>query len=104
MADFPDSTPVTEIPRQVVEAEIELLIGLLDTLDPNPDLEDSINQEGDTADDEPILGAPNQQAGSWNGIQPHDNDDEDEADDSELEQALGWTELEARFGRYTEDA
>ena len=33
MVDFPDSLPVTEIPRQIVEAEIELLIGLLDTLD-----------------------------------------------------------------------
>ena len=36
MADFPDSTPVTEISRPIVEAEIELLIALLDTLDPDP--------------------------------------------------------------------
>ena len=64
MADFPDSTPVTEIPRQVVEAEIELLISLLDILDPESDLEDNADYEF-TGDDEPNLGAPNQQAGSW---------------------------------------
>ena len=51
MADFPDSTTVTEIPRQIVEAEIEMLIDLLDTLDPDPDIEDGMDQEGDGADD-----------------------------------------------------
>jgi hypothetical protein len=39
MADFPDSTALPEISRPIVEAEIERLIDLLDTLDPDPDLE-----------------------------------------------------------------
>ena len=69
MADFPDSIPVTEIPRQIVEAEIELLIALLDKLDPDPDLES-------TGDEEPWLGAP---AGyvftNWHGLYPEGNDD-----------------------------
>ena len=39
-------------------------------------------------------GAPEQQAGSWGGIDASVGDDDGE----ELE--LGWTELEARFGRY----
>jgi hypothetical protein len=94
MADFPDSTTITEIPRQIVEAEIELLIGLLDTLDPDPDLEDNADLENDTADEEPLHGAPEQQAGSWKGIDALAGCGEGE----ELE--LGWTELEARFGRY----
>ena len=94
MADFPDSIPVTEIPRQIVEAEIELLIGLLDTLDPDPDLEEGTDQEGDNPDDEPLHGAPEQQAGSWKGIDASLGC----GDGEELE--LGWTELEARFGRY----
>lgn len=94
MADLSDSIPVTEISRPIVEAEIELLIGLLDTLDPDPDLEDGTDQEGDGADDEPNLGAPNQQAGSWNGIEPSLGCNGDE----ELE--LGWTEMEARLNRH----
>ena len=61
---------MTEIPRQIVEAEIEMLIDLLDKLDPEPDLEDSADIENDTADDEPLHGAPEQQAGSWGGINP----------------------------------
>jgi hypothetical protein len=113
MADFPDSTTVTEIPRQIVEAEIELLIGLLDTLDADPDLEDSADQEGDNPDDEPSLGAPDARTGSWAGIQGEayhdvdceaddsdrepDNDDEDGGDD---EWELGWTQLQARTGKY----
>ena len=92
MADFPDSTPATEISRQIVEAEIDFLIDLLDKFGPEPDLEEGADLENDTADDEPLLGAPNYQAGSWNGISFHDDDDE--------EPDLGWTELEARFGRY----
>ena len=94
MADFPDSTPVTEIPRQIVEAEIEMLIDLLDQLDADPDVEDGADIENDTTDDEPLLGAPNQQAGSWNGIDASYGCDDDE----ELE--LGWTEMEARFNRH----
>jgi hypothetical protein len=67
MADFPDSTPVPEIPRQVVEAEIELLIGLLDKLDPDPELEDNADYEL-TGDEEPLHGAPEHVSGSWRGI------------------------------------
>ena len=37
MANSPNTITVTEIPRQIVEAEIELLIALLDTLDPDPE-------------------------------------------------------------------
>jgi hypothetical protein len=94
MADFPDSTPLPEIPRQIVEAEIEMLIDLLDRLDANPDLEDGADIENDTADDEPFHGAPEQQAGLWGGINPSVGGDNGE------EMDLGWTELEARFGRY----
>ena len=82
MADFSDSTILTET-----------LIGLLDSLAPDSDLEDNADYEL-TGDDEPNLGAPNQQAGSWNSIVASLGGDDDE----ELE--LGWTELEARFGRY----
>lgn len=67
--------------REVIESEIERLIGILDTIDPDPDLEpnlglsgypccadvNAIDLEGDGADDEP---------------------------------SLGWTEMEARFGRH----
>jgi hypothetical protein len=94
MADLSDSIPVTEIPRQIVEAEIEMLIDLLDRLDANPDLEDGADIENDQADDEPYHGAPEQQAGSWGGINPSIGGDDGE------EVELGWTELEARFGRY----
>jgi hypothetical protein len=93
MADFPDSTPIFEIPRQIVEAEIEMLIDLLDRLDPDPALEDGADDEP-TGDEEPNLGAPNHQAGSWNGIDASSGGNDDE----ELE--LGWTEMEARSGRY----
>lgn len=40
MANSLDTATMTEIPRQIVEAEIEMLIDLLDRLDANPDLED----------------------------------------------------------------
>ena len=95
MADFPDSTPVTEISRPVVEAEIELLIGLLDQLDEDPDIEDNADLEPSTGDEEPLHGAPEQQAGSWKGLDPSVASC---TEGEELE--LGWTELEARFGRY----
>ncbi|MBZ0217512.1 MAG: hypothetical protein K8F25_13220 [Fimbriimonadaceae bacterium] len=72
----------------------ETLIGLLDACAPDPDLEDSADYEL-TGDDEPNLGAPNQQAGSWNGIDASLGGDDDE----ELE--LGWTEQEARWNRYS---
>ena len=95
MADFPDSTPMTEISRPVVEAEIELLIGLLDQLDEDADLEDNADLEPSTGDEEPLHGAPEQQTGSWAGLDPAVPSC---FEGEELE--LGWTELEARFGRY----
>lgn len=42
-------------PRARLEAAIEAAIALLDTLDPDPDLEDGHDQEMDRADDEPSL-------------------------------------------------
>ena len=95
MADFPDSTPMTEISRPVVEAEIELLIGLLDQLDEDPDLEDSADLEPSTGDEEPLHGALEQRTGSWGGL---DHSVPSCFEGEELE--LGWTEMEARFGRY----
>jgi hypothetical protein len=71
----------------------ETLIGLLDACAPDFDLEDSADYEP-TGDDEPNLGAPNHQAGSWNGIVASAGG----SDDEELE--LGWTEQEARWNRY----
>jgi hypothetical protein len=80
MADFPDSTPMTEISRPIVAAQIERLIDLLDTLDPDPDI------EMDTADDEPLLGAPDARTGSWAGLTAEAyNDDDREDDDSDRE-------------------
>ena len=95
MADFPDSTPMTEISRPVVEAEIELLIGLLDQLDEDPDLEDNADLEPSTGDEEPLHGALEQRTGAWGGL---DHSIPDCFEGEELE--LGWTEMEARFGRY----
>ena len=95
MADFPDSTTITEISRPIVEAEIELLIGLLDQLDADSDIEDNADLEPSTGDEEPLHGAPEQQTGSWRGLDPSAPSC---GDGEELE--LGWTELEARFGRY----
>ena len=63
--------------RPVIESEIERLIGILDTLEPDPDYE-----EGD--DDEPWLGAPDARLGSWNGLYLEGNDDREE-DDSDRE-------------------
>lgn len=96
MADFPDSIPVTEIPRQIVEAEIELLIALLDTLDPDPDLES-------TADEEPWLGAPDGvHRTNWSGLDCQGNDDREE-DTGDDEPWLGASEP-AYFGPYSHNS
>lgn len=113
MADFPDSIPVTEISRPIVEAEIELLIALLDTLDPDPDIEIDADIENDTADEEPSLGAPDARTGSWAGLtaeaydaadcEEDDCDREPDCDDedgNDAEWELGWTDLQARTGKY----
>ena len=81
--------------RPLIESEIDRLIGILDLLEPDPDFEEGADLEEDTADDEPLLGAPNQSAGSWKGIDASFGCDDGE----ELE--LGWTDLEARSGRYS---
>ena len=82
MADFPDSTTLPEISRPIVEAEIERLIDLLDTLDPDPDLES-------TADEEPWLGAPNARTGAWFGTYAADPGDDREEDIGDDEPWLG---------------
>lgn len=83
-----------EYVRPLLEAEIDRLIGLLDMLEPDPDFEDGDDLENDIADQEPLYGAPEQVTGSWRGIDASNGCDDGE----ELE--LGWTELEARYGRY----
>jgi hypothetical protein len=82
MADFPDSTTLPEVSRPFVEAEIERLIDLLDTLDPDPDLES-------TADEEPWLGAPDARTGSWFGSSVTDHGDDREEDTGDNEPWLG---------------
>src|SRR5436190_16271592 len=93
MADFPDSTTLPEISRPIVEAEIERLIDLLDTLDPDPDLES-------TADEEPWLGAPDARAGSWFGPSAVCCGDDREEDTGDDEPWLGASEP-AYFGPYS---
>lgn len=80
--------------RPLLEAEVQRLIDLLDQIDVDHDLEEGADLEEDTANLEPLHGAPNQSAGSWKGIDASFGCDDGE----ELE--LGWTEQEARSGRY----
>ena len=83
MADLSEITIMTDT-----------LIGLLDACAPDPDLEDNADYEL-TGDEEPLHGAPEHVTGSWRGIEASACFAEGE----ELE--LGWTEMEARFGRYS---
>ncbi len=75
-------TPDMETVRPFVEAEIERLIEILDTLEPDPDFE-----EGD--DDEPWLGAAESRfrhgdGTNWYGLNSQSNDDrEEDGDDLE---------------------
>ena len=69
--------------RPVLEFEIERLIDMLDSLDDDPDLES-------TGDEEPWLGAPegpqylNGRGTNWHGLNSQGNDDrEDDGDDLE---------------------
>jgi hypothetical protein len=71
------TAPELEQTRPAVEAEIERLMEILDTLDPDPDLET-------TGDEEPWLGMPDRVPGSWSGLYLEGNDDCEE-DDSDLE-------------------
>ncbi len=99
MADFPDSTPMTEISRPVIEAEIELLIDLLDQLDEDPDAEPD-------DDGEPWLGAAEGwRFTNWGSYETSRNDDR-ESDDCDLENGhdeepeLGWTAVQASTGKF----
>ena len=81
--------------RKLVETAIERLIDLLDAIESDPDLEAN-------GDEEPSLGWPIPDP-RWN----HSTADPTGGDDRELDAAddepwLGWTELEARYGRYSE--
>ena len=81
--------------RKLVETAIERLIDLLDAIEPDPDLEAN-------GDEEPSLGWPIPDP-RWN----HSTPDPTGGDDRELDAAddepwLGWTELEARYGKYSE--
>lgn len=78
MAIFHDTTTLSEMPRPVIEAEIERLIAMLDDMDPDAEAEDA-------GDDEPWLGAPEAQTGSWRGLERTGNDDRehDTADDED---------------------
>lgn len=76
--------------RPVIESEIDRLIGILDMLEPDPDFEESADLEEDNSDLEPLLGAPERQAGSWNGIESNFADDS-ENDTSDDEPSLGST-------------
>jgi hypothetical protein len=68
--------PDVEQSRPFVNAEIERLMEVLDTLDPDPDLEA-------TGDEEPWLGAPDARTGSWSGLFTTGNEDRED-DDSDL--------------------
>jgi hypothetical protein len=60
--------------RPLIEQEIERLLEVLDRLNEDPDLEPA-------GDEEPSLGAPERQAGSWKGIGlAADDRDEDDSD------------------------
>lgn len=83
MPASPNTTPMPEKLRPTIEAEIERLIALLDAMDGDPDLE-------------PSLGF-NVLMLTYAGAVDLVDLEGDTADD---EPSLGWTELEARFGRY----
>jgi hypothetical protein len=60
-----DRAKLSTSTRKKIETALDRLLDVLDSLDPDPDLEPSIgsnpygsaDQEGDTSDDEPVLGA-----------------------------------------------
>ena len=76
--------------RPVIESEIDRLIAILDMLEPDPDFEEGADLEEDNSDLEPLLGAPERQAGSWNGIESN-FDDEGEVDNADDEPSLAAT-------------
>ena len=64
MTGEPDVRPVPGLTRPMIETEIERLIGILDWLDPDPDLELECEDEGAQCDDE---GAQMDCSGANNG-------------------------------------
>ena len=74
MADISHSINLPNFSRPILEAEIERLIGLLDTMDEDPDLEPEGN-------DEPSLGATERQSGSWKGLSAMCDDREEDSED-----------------------
>ena len=89
--------PNFEDARPLIEDEIERLIGVLDLLELDPDLEENGDLEP-LADDEPSVGAPNDSAGSWEGIvQQYDIDCE--LDDCDLEECFADEAVPRATGR-----
>lgn len=97
---MPQAIPITITPapisRQVVEAQIDLLIDLLDTLDGDPDLEPSLgstdvqDRYGETQDGLNFIA-------NANGGDDREYDDEREPD-VDREPSLGWTDSVKQAG------
>jgi hypothetical protein len=122
-----DSTDITNppIPRKVVEAQISLLIDLLDTLDADPDLEPNLadastDREGDDcdledgADTEPSLGwtgascYPEKESQDCPGFCLNADSGRDLEDehcgrepDVDSEYSLGWGTGDSQTGQWT---
>ena len=76
--------------RKLVENAIERLVDLLDAIEPNADLEDNGDAEPDQ-DGEPTMGWQNEGGQTCLHGQQSDGDNES---------SLGWTDMEARDGRF----
>jgi hypothetical protein len=123
--------------RELLATAIECLIALLDLQEPDPELEPNGDEEFDTVDNEPSLGATlaTNQAEAWGRQSGTKDDREDEHDgrepdedgeatlgwpnpaphiaggtgqsclwaqpwDGDDEPVLGWSDMEARYGKY----
>ena len=130
MTGNPNNTATPEA-RALLAKAVESLISLLDLLEVDPELEDNGDAEAEP-DDEPSLGSltscgSNGSQGNWadgssddrekTGFATESDDEEDclgwaaNVDQSHLglplderEPSLGWTEMEARYGRYGVDS
>ena len=78
--------PNFEDARPLIEDEIERLIGVLDLLEADPDLEENGDLE-EEPDEEPSLGAHESASGSWEGFQ-WSYDIDAEHDESDFEENL----------------
>jgi len=93
MAAFPISADLPEILRETIQSQIEHLIGVLDFLDTDPDLEDGADAEPDQ-DGEPSLGSLDAQSQSrWSGgissTEDYEQDEADDEDGGDREPSLG---------------